>query len=443
MRRGDLGLLDLVLFNVVAVLGVQWIAVSAHVGPVSILLHLTAALFFLVPCANIVAALSRRFPGEGGFYVWTRAAFGERHAFLCGWCWWLSVLLYLPGLLLAGAGMAGGTGVAFASESRIMVPFTLFVLWTVAGVNIVGFRAAKWIGNVGGALMYGAGAIVFAASSLVALREGPAPQLAAAPDSLTLDRLSLWAQIAFAYTGLELGSLLGREVRDPARTFPRAVWLGSLATTAAYLLGTVSLLLVLPPDRIQPMTGLVDAATYAGSRLGAPWLGPLTGAMLFAGITGKFSAWASGSARLPALIGLDGAFPSSFAALHPRWNTPYVALIVQSTICSAFLVIAHAGETVRAGWQVITDMAVITGLLPFLYIFLTAWRFGHRWSAASGLAVTTVAVALALVPPPESSSVLLFESKVVGGCVLLMTIGFAIRARRRSRPYLANLNAGD
>jgi hypothetical protein len=102
---------------------------------------------------------------------------------------------------------------------------------------------------------------------------------------------------------------------------------------------------------------------------------------------------------------------------------------------------AHAGETMRAGWQVITDMAVITGLLPFLYIFTAAWRFGLRWSASCGLAVTAVAVALALVPPPESSSVLLFELKVAGGTVILLTLGLVVRGWRNRASRLAPLNA--
>src|SRR5918992_5373457 len=101
--RRELRLIDLVLFNVVAVLGVPWISSSAHVGPIAIPLHIAAAALFFVPCVFVVAALSQRFPEEGGFYIWTKHAFGEWHAFLCGWCWWISVLLYLPGVVLTAS----------------------------------------------------------------------------------------------------------------------------------------------------------------------------------------------------------------------------------------------------------------------------------------------------------------------------------------------------
>jgi glutamate:GABA antiporter len=94
MRR-DLGLADLVWFNILIVLGVQGIAMSAHIGPVAILLHLLAAACFFVPSVHVVASLSRRFPGEGG-YAWIREAFGLFPAFVCGWSWWLGIIFYLP-----------------------------------------------------------------------------------------------------------------------------------------------------------------------------------------------------------------------------------------------------------------------------------------------------------------------------------------------------------
>ena len=91
-----LGVSDLVLFNVAAVVGIRWLAAAAHVGPGSIALWLAAAVCFFVPCGIAVGALSRRFPEEGGLYIWTRTAFGEWHGFLCAWCFWTSTAIALP-----------------------------------------------------------------------------------------------------------------------------------------------------------------------------------------------------------------------------------------------------------------------------------------------------------------------------------------------------------
>lgn len=432
--RRELGLADLALFNTVAALGVQWIAASAHIGPAAIPLHLAAALLFFVPSALAVAALARRIPGEGGFYGWVRHTFGDWHGFLCGWCWWISVLLYLPGLLMAGAGMAAYVaGPAFAAETRVLVPFTLALLWLVVAANIAGVRTGKWLNNAGAALTYAGGALVLVSACVLFAREGSATAFRIG-GLFTFERAALWAQIAFAYTGLELGTLLGGEVRDPERTIPRAAWISAAAVTGAYVFGTVSLMLVLPPADIHPMTGLVQAATAAGDRLGFVWLGTVAAAMLFAGILGKLSTWAGGAARLPYSIGLAGAFPPAFSRVHPRWRTPYIALLVQGAACSAFVLAAQAGETVRAGWLVLIDMAVIAGFLPFVYIFLCAWRHGLRWSAASGLFVTAAAIGLSLVPPADAASVWLFEAKLLGGTALIYASARAAYRRRRPAP---------
>jgi hypothetical protein len=65
--RRDLGLADLVWFNIAIVLGIQGIAMSAHIGPVALLLHMLAAVCFFVPMVYVVASLSKQFPGEGAF----------------------------------------------------------------------------------------------------------------------------------------------------------------------------------------------------------------------------------------------------------------------------------------------------------------------------------------------------------------------------------------
>src|SRR5277367_5577983 len=112
--RRELRLRDLVFFDICAVVSLRWVAAAAHAGPGSFVLWIIAAIFFFLPSAVTVASLSRRLPEEGGMYVWTKKAFGDQHAFLCGWFYYISNILYLPSLLLAGISMTayafGGIG---------------------------------------------------------------------------------------------------------------------------------------------------------------------------------------------------------------------------------------------------------------------------------------------------------------------------------------------
>lgn len=433
--RRELSLTDIVLFNVIATLGVQWIASSAHVGPVAILLHVLAVVFFFVPCVVVVSEFGRRMPEAGGFYRWTRDAFGEGHAFLCGWCWWLSVLLYLPGLLLTAAATATQ---AFGptdglSHTGVQTTLALLILWCIAGLNITGLRFSALLNNAAAVGLYSGGALALLASIVTAARYGVATDLTVS-GGLTLDRLSLWAQIAFAYTGLELGTLMAGEVRDPQRAIPRAAWFSAFAVTGAYILGAWSLMAVMTPDEIDPMTGLVQVARTAGERNGAPWLGLLTGCLLTAGFTGKASAWANGAARLPSFASNICAFEDRFFRLHPRYGTPHKALVWQAGLCSLFIVVAQAGESLRTGWQVLMDMSIVLTFVPFVYIFACAWKAGMRPSGLSGMVVTLAALSLALIPPSGAASFWSFELKVLGGSAFLAGAGWLLFSRLSVTP---------
>ena len=101
-----LRLRDLILFNLVAVLGLRHLGTTAKFGPGSLLMWLIAAVFFFIPQGLAVIELSSRFPKEGGIYFWTKRALGEGHGFLCGWCYWINNVLYYPNLLISAAVIA-------------------------------------------------------------------------------------------------------------------------------------------------------------------------------------------------------------------------------------------------------------------------------------------------------------------------------------------------
>ncbi|HOQ47081.1 MAG TPA: APC family permease [Bryobacteraceae bacterium] len=418
-----LGLRDLVLFNIAAVVGIRWLAAAAHAGPGSLTLWVLAAVFFFVPSAVAVSSLTSKFPEQGGIYVWTRRSFGDWHGFLCGWCYWLSNLFYFPNLLLAGIGMAlyafGERYIALADNRGFVTAASLAVLWVALLTNLFGLRIGRWTENVGGLATYAAGLTLVVLGMTVWASHGAATQLTLAPE-WNWDRINFWSQIAFAFGGLELGAIMGGEIRDPARTVPRAAWISGLAIAGFYILGTLAILVVLPPDRVNILTGLTQAGAAAAGRLSIPSLAPLLAVLITAGITGQLGAWLSGSARVPFAIGLDRYLPPAFGRVHPRWRTPHVAILTQGAACTVFLLGMLAGESLRTGYQLLVDMTVITYFIPFLYLFAAAIRHGMRAGAVSGLVVTVAAIAFSLVPPAGVESVWLFEAKLLGGCLLLI-----------------------
>ncbi|MFB3828371.1 MAG: APC family permease [Bryobacteraceae bacterium] len=421
--RRTLGLRDLVLFNIAAVIGIRWLAAAAHAGPGSVTLWALAAALFFVPSALAVAALSARHPDEGGIYVWTRHAFGDWHGFLCGWCYWLSNLFYFPNLLLAGVGMAG-YALGLEENKAYAIGVSLAILWVALLTNLAGLAVGKWTSNIGAAATYSGGALIIAAGVAAWYGSGSATPLSLAP-GWDFGKLNFWSQIAFAFGGLELGAILGGEIRNPGRTVPRAAGIAGAAIAAFYILGTLAMLTLLPPDEISIINGLAQAASAAGTRFGAPWFGALLVGMVLAGVAGQLGAWIGGSARLPFVIGIDRYLPPLFTNLR-------VNLLLQGAACTLFLLALQAGETLRISYQLLVDMTVITYFIPFLYLFGASWRAGRRLSAASGLAVTALALAVSLAPP-DGAAALAFELKLAGGCLMVIAAGRMVFQTARKR----------
>jgi amino acid transporter len=226
-------------------------------------------------------------------------------------------------------------------------------------------------------------------------------------------KLNFWSQIALGFTGLELGAIMAGEIRDPSRTIPRAAWISGLAVCAFYVGGTLAVLALMSSGRVDIISGVMQAAQAAGTRLG--WRGfPLLIALLIlAASAGAFGSWLSGCARLPFVIGIDRYLPPAFARLHPRWGTPYVALLSEAAFSSLAILMLTAGESLRGGYQVLVDLTTVTTLFPFLYIFAAGWKCGWRVSAGCGLSVTALALLVAFIPPEGASW--LYEVKMIGG----------------------------
>ena len=433
--RRELRLWHLVLFNISAVAGVRWLAAAAHAGPGSLTLWLLSALGFFLPSALVVSSLAARFPEEGGFYIWTKRAFGDWHGFLCAWLYFVSNILYFPTLLLSGVAMAsymfGDAGIKYSENPWYAIPVTLTALWIAFVANLLGLRVGKWPTILGGGSTYVVAALLCGFGLTIAWRFGSATHFQFIPDP-SLSNLNFWSQIALAMTGLELAPILGGEIQDPDKTIPRAAWISGFAGASFYMAGTAAMLALLPPDRISPMTGLAQAGNEAGARLGTTWLTPCFALLITLGVIGQLSTYIAGNTRLPFALGLDHHLPPIFAKLHPRWQTPHVSILTQGVLSSLLLLLMELGENLRAAYQILVDMVVIATLIPFVYIFTTGFKFGRRWAGTAGAMISLAAVVLSAVPPPGIASIWLFEMKVVGGTILLALLGRAIFVRSKA-----------
>jgi amino acid transporter len=118
--------------------------------------------------------------------------------------------------------------------------------------------------------------------------------------------------------------------------------------TVLYIAGTLSVLLALPSAQISGLEGIMQAIQAITSRLGLPWLVPIVAVFVTINALGGVGGWFAATARLPFVAGIDRFLPPAFGELHPRWHTPYVALLVQAGIAAA-VHLSRAGRDIGAG----------------------------------------------------------------------------------------------
>lgn len=421
--KRELGLRDLILFSLAGIIGTRWLAAAAQTGPAAVVLWIAAAVFFFIPSAFAIGRLSGRYPDEGGLYIWTRNCFGEWHGFLCFWLYWLGLAFWFPSALMAFTSMAvyalGPTYVHLADQRGFVLLASLAAVWLALGANLLGLKTAKWIDNAGGASAYLLGLVLIGLAAAMAFRHGPATHFDFVP-RWNWQTLNFWSQMAYALTGLELAPILGGEIRDPERNLPRSSFISTPFATAFYVLCTLALLVVLPAERINPLHGITQAVAAASGSLGMAWLTRAIAVFIVISALGQLSVIGSCAARLPFVVGVDRLLPLALARLHPRWRTPHISILTFGVVSTLFMAMTQAGDSLRAAYQTVTDMMVITGFVPFAYIFLCAWKCGARWSAASGLTVTLIALICSVVPTAEVQSPLLFEVKLAGITALLV-----------------------
>ena len=449
-----LGQRDLVLLFVVAVFNLNVVPSIAANGGVTIWLWIVSLLLFFAPQGIAVIELAARYPGEGGVYLWAKEVFGDFHGFLSGWCYWTNNMMYVPTVLLYFVGVSvfalGPGHEALADNKVFALSACLALLIFLVLLNIVGLGVGKWINNIGGIGTFVAAGLLVGLGAVVWARFGTSVtsadfQVPANPGFV----LNSFGVICFGLVGLELASIMGDEIRDPARTLPVAVAWGGLLSGLLYVGATLTLLVAVSKSDISVLQGIVQAVTRMAGRVGVPWIVAPFAFLLSLSIAGIGSAWLGGSARIPFVAGLDSYMPRWLGSIHSKYRTPYAALLVHAGVSLILVLMNFTSSGVQESFQRMLSLAVVLQLVPFLYMFGALIKIAGSGSFArarygkgtllvagiSGLLTTSLGIGLAFFPAQQISSLASYERWMVGGTVFFIGAAaffFYVYGRRKA-----------
>jgi len=403
--RRQLGLGDLVLAQVLCVVGSSWVGVAAGLGRAQMLFWLGAMLAFYLPMAASVIGLNREMPLEGGLYVWARCAFGDLGGFLTAW----NILIYA--IAVTGAILYAvpteisyfiGPSAAWLPENRLAS--LAIVTATVAGVTLaamLGLDVGKWVQNIGGIAILAVFAVLIVLPLWGMARHQPihwSPVSFAAPPR-DLRTMALFGQIMFGgLCGLEYVAILAGESKQPARTIGQSVWIASPIICAMFILGTSTVVAYVPHDAIDFIAPIPQTMRAALGQTGLGNLIAMTAIFLVeVRLLGAASMLFTGASRLPMTAGWDELVPRWFARLHPRWRTPVNSIACMAVLVFLLLVLASVGVHSQEAYQLLSNASTTHYEIAYLVMFAVplVGRSAFREKLPLWLKLTSIAGGMA------------------------------------------------
>ncbi len=464
--KRELGFRDLALFYIVSSLSVRWIATAAASGPSSIAVWLLALFGFFLPLAASVLEMSSRYPDEGGLYVWAQKAFGDFSGFMAAWTYWMSNLPYFSAILYFAAGSllftAGDRGKALVDQTSYFLGFAVVALALITFLNMLGVKQGKWLNNAGAIGSFLPVLVLIAISVFFWRHHGSATHFTwpSMQPHLNLKNAIFWSTIFYAFAGVECASFMGGEIKNTRKTIPRALVFAGILITLGYILGTIAMLIAMPSDQINGLGGFMTAMAQMCRTLNIGWMTPVIALLITVACLGAAGAYLSSTARLPFVAGIDNYLPAVFGRVHPRWNTPYVAVASYGLAGILFAILSQAATSVKGAYDVLVAMSVITYFIPYLFLFAAMIRLqrepagpnvirvpgGKRVAialACTGLFSTVCTIGLSVIPADDEPNKPLAVFKTVGMTAILIAAGMAVyvAGRRRQARGLVQLNA--
>jgi amino acid transporter len=448
-----LGLYDLVLTQILFVVGSSWVGAAAKLGRAHLFFWLLAILLFYIPQAAIVIHLSKRIPLEGGIYQWVKLGFNEVAGFITAWnLWLLSITVIALGGMFVTTNISYAIGAAWMPNNKWCVSSISSALVIGLGWTCVrGLSLGKWLHNAGAFAMF----LVYLALiclPLLGLARGEIknyqPLPLALPTMSIFYCLNIFTKLGIgALSGFEYVAILAGETRSPARDIGRSVLIASPIIALMFILGTSSVLAFVgnnPIDLIGPVPQTL--------RLGLRSF-PIAGVIASIGILlmtlrtiSSTSVHVTGSSRLPMVAGWDQLLPNWFSQLHPRYRTPVHSIIFVGTLTLVIAISSQIGAGIQEAFQLVDNAAnVFYGIVYFMLFAIplfgaTTIRSGAsiwlRIAALSGAVVALLAIFFTVYPIIDVPSPLVFAAKIAVVTFAANAIGVAIfligNTRRRT-----------
>lgn len=434
------------MLNVSIMASLRSLPLVAEYGLNAIPYFVIVALLFLIPCALVSAELATGWPKTGGVYIWVREALGDRWGFFAIWMQWVHNVAWYPVILsFVATTLAYVIDPALADNKLYVLAVILFGFWGMTLLNYLGIKTSSWFSTIGVILgTIGPGILIIALGCSWILSGHP-PQIqfslsALVPKWEGVGNLVFLSGLVLAFVGLEVSAAHAGDVKNPQKNYPRSITLAALITFFIFMLGALSIALVIPQKEISLVAGLMEAFAVFFARYNLSWSLPAMGVLLVIGAVAEINAWIAGPVKGLFATSIHGNLPPFFQKLN-KHGMPTNLLLFQGIIVTAVSFVFLFMPSLSSSFWILSALSVQSYLFMYILMFIAAIKlrytkphvprsyrvpFKHKgiWFFGSiGILSSLFTILIGFVPPTQLNvgSLLFYDSFLIIG-LLIMTL---------------------
>jgi amino acid transporter len=442
--RKELGLKDLVLAQVLCVVGSSWVGIAGKVGRAHVVFWLAAMLAFYLPLAAVVIYLNRLLPLEGGLYQWAKAGYGEMAGFLTAWNLWVYAVIVTGAIIFViptDLAYMLGPRAAWLPGSRVAtLALTGVVMAAITVVAVRGLNIGKWLHNAGSAMILLAYAVLLPLP-LWALWRGSIAHYEPLPwqwPQADWFSLAIFGQLMVGgLSGFEYVAILAGECRSAARTIGQSVVISSPVIALMFILGTSSVLTFVGNQPINVIGPIPQTMRLAfGTTGAASWAASVAIFLLMARAVAGSSLIFTGLTRLPMTAGWDHIVPRWFTSIHPKYRTPVNSILFVAALVMLLTALSMLGVREQEAAQLLAMSSVVHYAIAYAGLFAlplvgrralrAALPFWVSAAAGVGFLASLVSLAIAVYPIVDVASASEYAAKICGAVAVANMVGILI-----------------
>lgn len=444
--RRVLSVFSLVMINVIAVDSLRSLPIGAKLGLPIVSYYLIAAIIFFIPVALVAAELATSYPQTGGLYIWVREAFGRKAGFITIWLQWIYNVVWYPTIMAFISVTLAHLIAPQLSENKVfLLTCILSLFWLFTLLNCFDMKISSFVSTIGATIgtilpmlfIITLGAMWVFQGNAIAVPE-PHRWI---PDLSSLKNISLFNIVLFGLIGMEMSAVHAEEVKNPQRDYPRALFFSTIIIISTLTLGSLSIVIVVPNEKLSLVSGLMDAFSIFFQSHQIPWMTSVLASLIILGSLSAVSAWIIGPTKGLLVAARDGAIPHRFTRVN-RHGAPTTILLTQAIIFSILSCLFVMLDSINEAYWLLSDLSAQLALLVYVFMFAAAIRLRYLqpdrprefkvpggkagiWIVAfTGLLCCFAAMFIGFIPPSQIplTSVVFFEGFLVLGLIIFVVV---------------------